>query len=446
MYNWDSPWEECMLVGTWSATDNWSSFCFLLPVGVLFLRFCPAQVSLMLSWPGLTVLLLERDTSITKQVVHPRVIQHPEKWFQTLWSCARQKFTSGTSHWWGQMFDFRRYTRLSLRVISSLQRRLQSLSLGMNPICNAELCCPHDNIVEIRLCDECTKLILLIFSSVACLSPFNDWSCKFVDRPQNVWSSNSCQVRAFSDNLWANFWQFTHWSKLRLSWNEDHSSMQGLETLYSCSVFLLANSHYLSTYFLSMSFHVVGPRSRLCVSCSHPGNFSVVPPEKRNPNTSVDRSIIVSSGSHSRCVHPKDTWSRNDVGSSRSTFFINFPPSCASLQPFWCQPHIPTEIITFSDEQTCIPNLVSFSNPNSNKTSSNCLSHNNPANGWPCKFRSRGTKIFNVCPGFRSFMSWKTYPYVWTFWLWNSGQSGSVLQFYLSAGRYWVSCLSVTIW
>ena len=29
--------------------------------------------------------------------------------------------------------------------------------------------------------------------------------------------------------------------------------------------------------------------------------------------------------------------------------------------------------------------------PSSNRTTSNCLSHNNPANGWPFQIRSRGT-------------------------------------------------------
>ena len=54
-----------VLVGTYSTTDKWSTFCFLLSVGVFDLGFCPAQVSLMLSWPGLTVLLVECNTSIS---------------------------------------------------------------------------------------------------------------------------------------------------------------------------------------------------------------------------------------------------------------------------------------------------------------------------------------------------------------------------------------------
>ena len=52
--------------------------------------------------------------------------------------------------------------RLSLKLILSHQGRQQSQSLGINPIDNAEPCCPHDNIVGSHLCDECKKSILLV--------------------------------------------------------------------------------------------------------------------------------------------------------------------------------------------------------------------------------------------------------------------------------------------
>ena len=58
------------------------------------------------------------------------------------------------------MFDFRRYTEFSPKLISNLQGPQQSLSLGTNPIDNAEPCFPHDNIVGSHLCDECVKSIL----------------------------------------------------------------------------------------------------------------------------------------------------------------------------------------------------------------------------------------------------------------------------------------------
>ena len=67
MYNWDSPWEECVFVGTYSTSDHWSTFSFLLSVGVLVLGFCPAQISLMPLWLGWTVFPVERNTSIVSQ-------------------------------------------------------------------------------------------------------------------------------------------------------------------------------------------------------------------------------------------------------------------------------------------------------------------------------------------------------------------------------------------
>ena len=44
------------------------------------------------------------------------------------------------------------------------------------------------------------------------------------------------------------------------------------------------------------------------------GSFSVVPAEIRDSNMFEDSSTMISLGLHSRWVHPKYTWSRNDVG------------------------------------------------------------------------------------------------------------------------------------
>ena len=95
-------------------------------------------------------------------------------------------------------------------------------------------------------------------SSVACLSPFCDCSRKLVDRPQNVKSTTSCQVQAFQDNLWANFWQFSNWFEFLLfelmiiqtwTWNFVHL-LHFLVCQFTVSLNVL----------LSMSLHVVGPR------------------------------------------------------------------------------------------------------------------------------------------------------------------------------------------
>ena len=62
-----------------------------------------------------------------------------------------------------------------------------------------------------------------------------------------------------------------------------------------------------------------------------------------------------------------------------------------SFQPIWCHPHTQIRTILFHCVRTSIPNLETFSQPYFNRIFSNCLSHNSPAKGWPCRFRSRGT-------------------------------------------------------
>ena len=57
----------------------------------------------------------------------------------------------------GRMFDFQRCTRSHPRLNLSLQGNQKNLSLGLNPIDNAEPCYSRDNLVGSHLCDECMK-------------------------------------------------------------------------------------------------------------------------------------------------------------------------------------------------------------------------------------------------------------------------------------------------
>ena len=63
-------------------------------------------------------------------------------------------FAFFTFNFWEQMFNFQRYIRLSLKLILKPGRH-QSLSPEINPINNAEPCCPHDKNVGSHLWDEC---------------------------------------------------------------------------------------------------------------------------------------------------------------------------------------------------------------------------------------------------------------------------------------------------
>ena len=157
-------------------------------------------------------------------------------------------------------------------------------------------------------------------------------------------------------------------------------------------------------------------------------------------------SIIVACGLHSRWVHPKSSWSRNDVGSSMSTFFIEFFHMGAILFFF------PAILMssTYTDRNNpCFrwTNMHSqfgiFSHPSSDKASSNCLSHNNPGQWMTVQVSfNKYHGIFNYCPWFWPFMPWKTYPNVWSFRSGNFEQSGSILQFYLrrKAGTASAAC------
>ena len=230
-----------------------------------------------------------------EQVTHAYVIQHPEKWSRILWNCAKQKFVSCTSNWLGQMFCFQTYTRHLLRLILlSPQGRQQSLSLGTNPVCNAVLCSLHDNTVDCLPCDEYRKSALPVFC---------DWSRKLVCWPQDVRSSISCQIQAFQDNLWANFWQVSNWFKFHFLemviikariWNFE-------ELLF----FLFASPQHLTTHFFACPSISCDHATVIAWGFSHPGNFRVAPAEVRDSNIFVYFSKVISFGLHSRWVHPK---------------------------------------------------------------------------------------------------------------------------------------------
>ena len=58
----------------------------------------------------------------------------------------------------------------------------------------------------------------------------------------------------------------------------------------------------------------------------------------------------------------------------------------------------------------------------------------------------RNNWIFHTKSWFPSFVSWKTYPYVWKFRLRNFQQSWSIFQCYLGICRYCIRCLFFTLY
>ena len=152
--------------------------------------------------------------------------------------------------------------------------------------------------------------------------------------------------------------------------------------------------------FLRMTFHVERPRNSFCVWFLPPRQFFSCSSRNSWFEYFLDSSRTVSFGLHPRWEHPKHTWSRNDVGSPRSTIFIIF-----HMEAIFCL--FPAFFIssTYTDKDNpCFrwanrhSQLGTFSHPSSSKTSSNCLSHKRPASGWPHKFRSRrttGSSVFD---------------------------------------------------
>ena len=132
-----------------------------------------------------------------EQVFHPCAIQHPKKWFRTLQNWGILPFASYTSNWRGQMFDFRRYIRLLPTLISSPQGRKQSPSLETNPS-KMLSCFTHMTILSQSLV-WCMSEINIANSSATSLSPYLRLLLQVCWQPLNVWSSNSCHVRAFQN-------------------------------------------------------------------------------------------------------------------------------------------------------------------------------------------------------------------------------------------------------
>ena len=112
------------------------------------------------------------------------------------------------------------------------------------------------------------------------------------------------------------------------------SSRQRVETLYNCSVFLFASSQNLRKHFVRMSsLYPVTSRKFLRVVSPTPVIFRLLRQWFVIRTSSLYSSIMFSFGLHSRGVHPKHTWSGNDVASPGSTIFIKFSPFSTYFLP-----------------------------------------------------------------------------------------------------------------
>ena len=84
-------------------------------------------------------------------------------------------------------------------LILSLLDLRQNQSPETVPICIAVLYFHITILFEFTCVINVRDQTCLAF--VTCSGPFGDSTSKFVHRPQNVWSTNVCQVQAYLDNL-----------------------------------------------------------------------------------------------------------------------------------------------------------------------------------------------------------------------------------------------------
>ena len=190
----------------------------------------------------------------------------------------------------------------------------QSLSLGTIPIDNAAPNYPHDNVVGshgMNVWNQTSQAF------VTCSCPYSDWLSKFVDRPQNVWSSNSCHVQACQDNLWANFWQFSTDSSSSClnAWIHDRPNKDAKLCIVAPSFCLPIRSTDLHIFEHVIPFR--GTTMKFLRRVCHILAISQLLQQIYLTHISffLNCSIIVSFGLHSRWMHPKYTWARSVRGS-----------------------------------------------------------------------------------------------------------------------------------
>ena len=272
------------------------------------------------------------------------------------------------------MFDFQRYKTLHPRLISNSQGLQQNLSLGKNPIDNAEPCYTHDNIVGSQMCDDCAKSNLqTVCHKLLSIS----WPVEQV-RSLTI----ECQVYQFvpctritrqSESILPTILQLI---QVPLSWNDDHPS----KDLRLCVVAPLSVLQIHST--AQRIFEHALPCRRTQSSLREA--FSTLVIFQLLQQKFVIRTFMLSASQ----VHVIKKW-RWLV---KINVFHQVLPHGSHIML------LSSHVYVIPDKKNpCFPwtnrhsQFGPFSNPSYSRTSSNCLSQRRPASGWPYNFRWRGT-------------------------------------------------------
>ena len=309
------------------------------------------------------------------------------------------------------MFDFRKNIRFSLKLIWSLQGHQQNRSLGTDPICS----------VEPRLHLTILSIVIRVLNtgcqtsqtSVTSLCPFCDCATKRVYGSKNVKSTNSANYKRFKT-----IWERTSDnsptvpSSSFLKW---WSSKQGLCLLFASS----QSFHALP----NMSFHVVRPRDSFAWGFSHPGNFFSCGPRNswfEHLVVLVNNSFVgftFTSGASEIYIIKKWCWF------VKINKFHQFLPRGSHILPsshhfdviheyrqeqsfFWVNKKTFPVWYFFPSKSQWNFLKISFLQEASKRLT---LQISYERNYW----------VFSVWPRFGPRVSSKTYPKIWTSWLWN---------------------------
>ena len=313
------------------------------------------------------------------------------------------------------MFCFQICTRHHLRLILSPQRRRQSLSLGITQVCSAVPRFLLDNIDDSHSCDQYMKFSLANRLSQAWVHFVTDLANLLTDHKMSShpilakYKHFKTICERTSDN------SPTDSSSSCLNW---WSSKQGCDTFWSCTLFLFAN-HSIPQHIFWACPSMSQDHASVCAwGFSHTSNFCC-----SRRNTWLEHLCVLFNDCFIRFlfrwVHPKYSWSRNDVDSSISSFRINF----FTIRDKFC--FLPTILMssTCTDRnnpclrwRTWHPKTGTFSHQRSIELRRTASLTTGQLMGDHRDFPSRsttGSSIFSHVSG--PFVPWKTYPYARTF-------------------------------
>ena len=319
MYNCDSLLERCAFEGTWSMFDRstfWPNTRLIL--GVMWVL---APVSRVHAWVGFGTLWVVPSTSMTKS--HKSSAGKP-----STRKPASNDMISDSAELWDTDVCFLHIQRIGANVrlpkmhktqpdvdFESSRSPAKSESWSnSNRQCWAGL--PTWQHWRNHSWNECRKLIVPIVWSDARVHFLTDRASLLTDhrmsgRPirakyklfNKIWEQTSDNSPLFSFFF---FWFGGRPNKDEKLW----------KVAASFCLPILNFEHVFPSRRTTLKF--------LREVWSHPGNFSVAPAEIRDSNILLYCPIFFLFCLHSRWVHPKKTWSRNDVCPSMSTSFINF--------------------------------------------------------------------------------------------------------------------------